>query len=42
MDECWSVSKKLLSNQKRLCLDCHDECLPKDQNHSRPPLRPGG
>jgi hypothetical protein len=40
MDECWAVAKRLLSGHKRLCLDCHDECLPKDQDHLARPYRP--
>jgi len=30
MDECWAAAKRLPSGAKRLCLDCHDECLPKE------------
>ena len=29
MDECWAAGKELLARHRRICLDCHDECLPK-------------
>jgi hypothetical protein len=39
MDECWAAGKVLLSTHRRLCLDCHDECLPKVTRSARPPRR---
>jgi len=44
MDECWSAAQRMLSGHKRLCLECHDECLPKtdERPHGTPPIsRPG-
>ena len=29
MDECWAAGKEFLARHRRICLDCHDECLPK-------------
>lgn len=36
MDECWEAGKKLLRRDRGICLDCHDECIPKSPaGHSR-------
>jgi len=35
MDECWAAVTRLRSVQRRLCLDCHDECMSGDLE--RPP-----
>jgi hypothetical protein len=40
MDACWAAEKTLGSRGKRLCLDCHDECIAKGQGKSTlPPPR---
>jgi len=34
MDACWAAEKTLGARGKRLCLDCHDECVAKDRAKS--------
>lgn len=29
MDECWSVSKEFPTVHRRMCVECHDDCLPR-------------
>jgi len=36
MDACWAAVKTLGARGKRLCLDCHDECVAKDHGKSPP------
>lgn len=33
MDECWSAGQRLLRQDRGICLDCHDECVPKSPAH---------
>ena len=41
MDECWAAAKELPKKHRGLCLDCHDECVPKVTDHlPRPAGRP--
>ena len=32
MDECWSASQRLLLKHRKLCVECHDDCLTKEQD----------
>jgi len=36
MDACWAAEKTLGARGKRLCLDCHDECVAKNPGKSAP------
>jgi hypothetical protein len=35
MDACWKASSELLARNRRMCLECHDDCLPRLRNRSK-------
>ncbi len=40
MDACWAASKEMLKRHRGICLECHDECLPKPGTpHAKPRAR---
>lgn len=35
MDQCWRVSSELTPRNRRICVECHDDCLPRLRSRSR-------
>ncbi len=42
MDECWAAGAELPAKGRRLCRECHDECLPRVRRAPAPNRRANG
>jgi hypothetical protein len=38
MDDCWKASSELTSRTRRLCVECHDDCLPRQRTARKKPV----